>query len=97
MNSTIYCWMVWPVYLLYFLYQNYRWFMASGHRFGSREHHYEATLEVISSGLLMILCFVLCRGGFGLISSVILLSHLFLVLILTFLKKGKITTSYIKM
>ena len=53
------CNIVWPIYLAYFLYQNYKWLMASGHQFGTKDGVNSASSVVIFTGLLIVISFSL--------------------------------------
>ncbi|MBK7009870.1 MAG: hypothetical protein IPO65_01605 [Saprospiraceae bacterium] len=73
--------MVWPIYLAYFLYQNYKWLMASGHQFGTKDGVNAASSEVIFTGLLIVISFSLCQLGIPLAAGGVMIVHLLLEII----------------
>lgn len=75
------CNIVWPIYLAYFLYQNYKWLMASGHQFGTKDGVNSASSVVIFTGLLIVISFSLCQLGFSLASGGVMMAHLLLEII----------------
>lgn len=75
------CNVVWPIYLAYFLYQNYKWLMASGHQFGTKDGVNAASSEVIFTGLLIVISFSLCQLGIPLAAGGVMIVHLLLEII----------------
>ena len=75
------CNIVWPIYLAYFLYQNYKWLMASGHQLGTKDGVNSASSVVIFTGLLIVISFSLCQLGFSLAAGGVMMAHLLLEII----------------
>lgn len=75
------CNTVWPIYLIFFLYQNYKWMMASGHQFGERDTTNNASSGVIFTALLIVISFSFCQLGLSKIAAMIMAIHLLIHLI----------------
>ena len=71
-----FCGLIWPFYLVYFLYLNYKWLMAAGHRFGEKDKINLASADVLLTALLIVISFSLCQLELQAVSAGVMLVHL---------------------
>jgi hypothetical protein len=71
-----FCTYLWPIYLCYFVYLNYKWLMAAGHNFGSKNTTNAATADVLFTAVLIVISFSLCQLQLSGFSAGVMAFHL---------------------
>ncbi len=74
------CNLVWPVYLGYFVYLNYKWLMAAGHNFGCKNTANAASADVVFTAILIVISFSFCQLHLPAFSASVMAFHLTVIL-----------------